>query len=117
MPRRSNATNGDSSAIVPGRATGGAEVAMLLARSLFQRFEERDDIRRVRVVQTQVRHGRAWLEGGRVHDPALEIVRPGVRHSAPGDTRPRGDAGQIGADRATRARHAWNRVAATAALL
>src|SRR4051794_6582796 len=85
MPRRRTACVAGSDAGRVGRATRGGAAAVAMrsdhscsSKHLLQRFEIRDDVRRFLVGEAEVRHERARLEGGWIHDPRLQVVRAPV---------------------------------------
>src|SRR3979411_1348512 len=84
--------------------------------SLLEGLQEGHDLGGFVVGQADVGHGRAWLEGGRVEDPFLEIVWTVDGHRAAGDCGAAGRAGQVRADLAVGARNAGDGVAADARL-
>src|SRR5215208_2267378 len=97
MPRRSRPNNPWLTGADVGRATtGGAVIAIVNVLLSSQRLQERDDLRRVFVVHSEVRHLCARFEGLRIHDPALQIVGRIDRHDTTCDPIAGADTGEAG---------------------
>src|SRR5438094_344789 len=90
--------DGGAGSIVPAQARGLVKTLL----GLFERLEIGHNFGGLVVREPDIRHRRARLQGGRIRDPLLQIVRASIADGTTRDLGSTGQAGEIRADRTGR---------------